>query len=153
MCTTWPRFGGAFSCASPPGRPQPMESLNEDQSISVARTRIGVACPISSILSAISRTGSGLSVALLFWEALVFEHERRCGSEVHPTHAATAARHRGHGRLFLWHFGDHRLGGHQETGDRSSILERGAHHLGRIDDALLDHVDIVFGLGVEAESL
>jgi hypothetical protein len=46
----------------------------------------------------------------------------RCGSEVHPAHAATPGRHRGHGRLFLRHFGDHRLGGHQETGDRSSIL-------------------------------
>jgi predicted DNA-binding transcriptional regulator AlpA len=30
------------------------------------QTRIGVACPISSILSAISRTAPGLSVALLF---------------------------------------------------------------------------------------
>src|SRR5262249_2139831 len=88
---------------------------------------------------------SRLAAALLL-------HDLRGGSEVHAAHAA-AARHRRHRRLFLRHFGDHRLGGHEKAGDRGGVLECGAHHLGRIDDALLDHVDIVFGLGVEAECL
>jgi hypothetical protein len=33
------------------------------------------------------------------------------------------------------------------------VLQRGAHDLRRIDDAGLDHVDIFFGLGVEAPVL
>ena len=32
------------------------------------------------------------------------------------------------------------------------VLQGGAHDLGRVDDAGLDHVDILFGLGVEAVS-
>ena len=47
-------------------------------------------------------------------------------------------------------FGDHRLGGDEEAGDRGRVLQRRAHDLGRIDDAGLDHVDIFLGLGVEA---
>jgi hypothetical protein len=50
-------------------------------------------------------------------------------------------------------FGDHRLGGDEQAGDRGGVLQGGAHDLGRIDDALADHVDILFGLGVEAEGL
>ena len=56
-------------------------------------------------------------------------------------------------RLLLRHFGDHRLGGDEEAGDRGRVLQRGAHDLGRIDDAGLDHVDVLFGLGVEAPVL
>ena len=37
------------------------------------------------------------------------------------------------------------------AGDRGRVLQRGAHDLGRVDDARRDHVDILFGLGVEAE--
>ena len=46
---------------------------------------------------------------------------------------------------------DHRFGGDQQRGDRSRIFQRGAHHLGRVDDAELEHVAIFFGLRVEAE--
>ena len=35
---------------------------------------------------------------------------------------------------------------------RSRILQRGPHHLGRVDDALLHEIDVVLGLGVKAES-
>ena len=37
-----------------------------------------------------------------------------------------------------------------KRGDRAGVLQRGAHDLGGIDDAGLDHVDIGFGLGIEA---
>ena len=56
-------------------------------------------------------------------------------------------------RAFPSALGDHGLRGHQQAGDRGRVLQRGAHHLGGIDDALLDHVDIFFGLRVEAEGL
>src|SRR5438309_1522555 len=50
----------------------------------------------------------------------------------------------------LRRLGDHRLGSDQQAGDRGRILQRDAHDLGRIDDAGLDHVDILALLGVEA---
>src|SRR5690606_14609474 len=58
--------------------------------------------------------------------------------EVHAAHAAA-----GHGRrcgFLLRQLGDHRLGRDQQAGDGGRILESGAHHLHRIDDAHLDHV-------------
>ena len=58
----------------------------------------------------------------------------------------------GRGR-FPRQFGDHGLGGHQQAGYGRSVLQRGAHHLGRVDDALGDHVDIFLGLGIEAVGL
>ena len=45
---------------------------------------------------------------------------------------------------------DHRFGGDEQPGDRAGILQCGPYHLGGIDNAGLDHVDIVFGLGIEA---
>src|SRR5579863_228305 len=71
--------------------------------------------------------------------------------EVHAAHAAAAA-HRGR-RLVLRQFGDHRLGGDQETRDGSRVLQGRAHDLRRIDDAGVDHVDIGLSLGVKAEGL
>src|SRR6185312_8573354 len=69
----------------------------------------------------------------------------------HSTHAAATAGHR-RSRL-LRQFGDHGFGGHEKACDRRSVLQRGTNHLGRVDDALVDHVDIFLGLGVEAEGL
>src|SRR5277367_6141660 len=65
------------------------------------------------------------------------------------SHAAAAR----HGRLVLRHFGDHGFGRDQEAGDGGGVLQRRAHHLRRIDDALVEHVDVFLGLRVEAESL
>src|SRR3984957_4243121 len=73
--------------------------------------------------------------------------------EVHPAHSATAAAHRHRGGFLLRLVADHRLGGDEEGGHGGGVLQRGAHDLGRIDDAGLDHVDILFRLGVEAEGL
>src|SRR5262249_36608633 len=70
-------------------------------------------------------------------------------SEVH----SAATRHGRRRRLLLRHFGDHGLGGDQEACDRGRVLQRSAHHLGRVDDALLHQVDIFAGLGVEAEAV
>ena len=56
-------------------------------------------------------------------------------------------------RLLLRRLRDHGLGRDHETGDRCGVLQRDAHDLGRVDDAGAQHVDILLGLGVEAESL
>src|SRR5690349_5783891 len=72
--------------------------------------------------------------------------------EVHAAHAAAA----GHGRsgpLLFRLLGDHRLGRDQKTGDGAGILQRRAHHLGRIDHALLDEVAVLAGRSVEAEGI
>ncbi len=71
-------------------------------------------------------------------------------SPCRPSAAAAGHRHRG---LLLRHFGDHRLGGDEEACDGGRVLQRGAHDLGRIDDAGLDHVDVFVGLRVEAPVL
>src|ERR1700733_3040706 len=73
--------------------------------------------------------------------------------EVHPAHAATAAAHRHRGGFLLRLVADHRFGGDEEAGHGGGVLQRGAHDLGRVDDAGLDHVDILFRLGVEAKGL
>src|SRR5215471_15582135 len=67
------------------------------------------------------------------------------GSVVH-----SARRHRRGGGLLLRHFGDHRLGGDQEPGDRGGVLQGAAHHLGGIDDALGHEIAVLAGLSVEA---
>src|SRR5436309_152435 len=62
--------------------------------------------------------------------------------EVHPAargHAATAAAR----ALLLRHFGDHRLGGDEQARNRRSALQRLTHDLGRIDNALGEHVHIL----------
>src|SRR5215208_1286086 len=71
----------------------------------------------------------------------------------HATHSAAASWHRRHRRLLLRRLGDHGLGGYQQAGDRSRVLQGRAHDLGRVDDALLNQVYIVFILRVEAEGL
>ncbi len=47
--------------------------------------------------------------------------------------------------------GDHGLGGEHHGRDGRGVLDRGARHLGRIDDALGDHVDVLAGEDVEAD--
>ena len=70
------------------------------------------------------------------------------GSFLHPHAAHVGHRRRGSRRLrFLGH---HRLGGHQQTGDRGRVLQRDAHHLGGVDDAGGDHIGEFVGLRVEA---
>src|SRR5260221_810056 len=75
----------------------------------------------------------------------------RLDLEIHTTHAAHAAarRHAGAGVL-LRHFGHHVFGGDQESRDRRCVLDRHMNHLGRVDDALGDQVDVFAGLGIEA---
>jgi hypothetical protein len=68
-------------------------------------------------------------------------------SKVHVAHAST----RWHRRRFrLWLFGDHRGGGHQQTGDRGRTLRRCPHDLGRVDDAGPHQILELAGLRLEA---
>src|SRR4026209_2374902 len=60
--------------------------------------------------------------------------------------SATAA-----GRLLLRPLGDQRLGRQHQRRDRSRVLKRRAHDLGRVDDAGLDQVLVLLGRRVEAE--
>ena len=52
--------------------------------------------------------------------------------------------------IFLRLFGDHALGGQQQAGNGGRILQRVTGHLGRVDDAGLDQVLVLLGVGVEA---
>ena len=57
----------------------------------------------------------------------------------------------GHGRSSLLRLvGDDGLGGEEQRGDRRGVLQRRAGHLGRVDDAGGDQVDVLAGRGVEA---
>src|SRR5690554_6950600 len=69
--------------------------------------------------------------------------------EVHAAHAA--AGHRGSG--LLRQLGHHGLSGDEEAGHGGRILERRAHDLGRVDDALLHQVAVLAGRGVVAEAV
>src|ERR1700691_4279035 len=68
-------------------------------------------------------------------------------------HSAATWRHRGHGVFLFRQFGHHRLGGNEQACDRRGALQSLAHHLGRVDDALLHHVDVFGVLRVEAEAV
>src|SRR5215475_6424694 len=72
-------------------------------------------------------------------------YARLNGLEVHV--AAAGSRR---SLLLLRLLGDNRLGGEEQTGDRCSVLQRGTRHLCRVDDAGLEHVDILAVSGVEA---
>jgi len=58
--------------------------------------------------------------------------------------------HTAAGRLFLRPLGDHRFRRDQQTGDRGRVLQRRTDNLRRIDDAGLDQILELTGLGVEA---
>src|SRR5450631_505490 len=72
------------------------------------------------------------------------------GSEIHAAHAAAARGHAAAAGVLLRQFGHHGFGGDQQSRDRSRVLDRYTNHLGRVDDALGDQVDVFAGLGVEA---
>jgi hypothetical protein len=55
--------------------------------------------------------------------------------------------------LFLWYFGDHCLCRDEKTGHGCSILQRAAHDLGRIDDAVGDEVTVRVRLRVITEAV
>src|ERR1700722_10840105 len=78
----------------------------------------------------------------------------KTGSEVHAAHAA-ARRHAASAAagVLLRQFGDHGFGRDQQRGHGGSVLDRGANHLGRVDDALGDQVAVFAGLAVEAEGI
>ena len=72
----------------------------------------------------------------------------------HAAHPAHVRRRHRHCRLVVGLFGDHGFGGDQKPGDRSRVLQRGAHDLDRIDDARLDSAifaeqDGIIGFHVE----
>src|SRR5579863_4475125 len=75
----------------------------------------------------------------------------KAGSEIHAAHAA-ARRHAASATagVLLRQFGDHGFGRDQERGHGGCVLDRGANHLGRVDDALGDQVAVFAGLAVEA---
>src|SRR5450755_3889732 len=72
----------------------------------------------------------------------------------HPAHVghAAAATHSATGVL-VRDLGDDRLGGEDVLGDRRGVLERGARHHGRVDDARGDQVDDLAVGGVETVAL
>src|SRR5258705_10096541 len=93
-----------------------------------------------------ARKNPGIAAGVLYSWVVACE----AGSEIHAVHAA-ARGHAGPGALVLLrHFGHHGFGGDQECRNRSRVLDRRANHLGRVDDALGDQVDIFASLRVEA---
>src|ERR1700690_2510777 len=78
----------------------------------------------------------------------------KTGSEIHAAHAA-ARRHAASATagVLLRQFGDHGFGRDQQRGHGGCVLDRGANHLGRVDDALGDQVAVFAGLAVEAEGI
>ena len=74
-------------------------------------------------------------------------------SIVHSAHSTHTAAARHCWALLLRQLGNHRLGGDQQAGNGCGALQCCAHHLGRVDDALGHHVDVLAGLRVEAEAV
>ena len=70
---------------------------------------------------------------------------------VHAFHAAAVAAW--HCRCFLLfrQLGDQGFGGQHQGRNRSGILQRGAHDLGRIEHARLDQIFVLTGQSVVAE--
>src|ERR1700734_2214074 len=73
------------------------------------------------------------------------------GPEAHAAAVAMPAGCRLSG--FLRQLRDHGFRRYQQAGHGRGILQRGAHDLGRVDDALGNHIDILFSLRIEAERL
>src|SRR5713226_954918 len=80
---------------------------------------------------------------------LIILRTRSWGSVHVPAHAARSARHVR--LLFLGDLENHRLGGQHQGRDAGRILQGRAGDLGRVDDAGLEHVDPLAGVGVEAD--
>src|SRR5450755_2917905 len=68
----------------------------------------------------------------------------------HTAHSAAALGHTAAAGVLLRQFGDHGLCGDQKRRYRSRVLDRHANHLGGVDDALGDQVDVFASLRVEA---
>uniref|UniRef100_A0A0N5A006 PE-PGRS family protein n=1 Tax=Parastrongyloides trichosuri TaxID=131310 RepID=A0A0N5A006_PARTI len=78
--------------------------------------------------------------------------DRTRPAEVHAAHTAHAAHVGGAtGRGLLRRVSNHGFGGDHQASDRGRGLQSRTGHLGRVDHAHLDHVAVLFGLGVEAE--
>src|SRR5680860_98573 len=73
-------------------------------------------------------------------------------SEVHTAHTAHAAVATRHCRSLLRLVGDDYLGGEEQRSDGCRVLQSRARHLGRVEDALGDHVDVLTGGSVKAEA-
>jgi hypothetical protein len=71
----------------------------------------------------------------------------------HTTHTATATRHAATASVLIRQFRHHGFGCDQQSRNRSRVLDCYTHHLGRVDDALRDQVDVFAGLRVEAVSV
>src|SRR5690606_35803997 len=80
-------------------------------------------------------------------QPLVENRGWRSGSEVHAAHAT--GRVGSAGLLLLRLVGDHGLGGQEQAGDGSGVLQRRAGDLGRVDDAGLQQVLVLAGRGVQ----
>src|SRR5216684_6755049 len=72
---------------------------------------------------------------------------------VHAAHAACAGGSGGGCLGVFLDVGDEGFGGEHQARDGSCVLQREAGDLGWVDDAHLDHVAVLAGLGVEAEVL
>src|SRR5436305_13801369 len=66
-------------------------------------------------------------------------------SVVHAAHAAGRVA----GRVPLWFIDDDDRGGEEQRCDRRGVLQRRAGDLGRVDDPILDQVDVFPGGAVE----
>src|SRR5471032_1934955 len=66
----------------------------------------------------------------------------------HATHAAAVAATGRRGLFLLGQLGHDAFGREEQAADGSRVLQRGAGHLGRINDASLDEVDIFAGRNV-----
>src|SRR5664280_299431 len=69
--------------------------------------------------------------------------------EVHVSHAATTATRHRRSRLLRLVRDDH-FGRQEQRGDRRGVLQRRAGDLGRVNDAGLDHVDVLAGGRIQA---
>ena len=74
---------------------------------------------------------------------------QRLHHAAHATHAAHVW-HSWSRTRWGWLIGNHSFGGDQQTSNRGSILQRGAHNLGRVDHAGFHQVFIDVGRSVEA---
>src|SRR3990167_9552138 len=77
-------------------------------------------------------------------------HSTHTAHATHSTHTAHATHSTAGRRLLFRHLGNHGFGRDHEGGDGRRVLQRDARHLGRIEDAHLDHVAVLTGRGVVA---
>src|SRR6185369_5076 len=76
-----------------------------------------------------------------------------CGLHAHAAHAAHTTRHCGTTLFIVGNLRNHRFSRQHQAGDRSSVLERSASDLGRIDDAGFHQVLERLSRRIEADAL